>query len=81
MKEYKRGKWHHIGGDLSKDFHDYKIEWTPEYIKWYVDGKLIREERKGGEIDSQTGQPKFPSQPAKIQFGLWDGGSGLPGVR
>lgn len=27
----------------SKDFHTYTLEWLPDSIKWYVDGKLIRE--------------------------------------
>lgn len=38
-------KWSHYQkfttADLSKDFHTYAVEWTPEYMKWYLDGKQI----------------------------------------
>jgi|GEM_PF-870623 len=29
------------GVDLSEDFHVYAIEWTPNYMKWYLDGKQV----------------------------------------
>ena len=30
------GTW--IGPDFSRDFHEIAVEWTPEYITWFVDG-------------------------------------------
>ena len=27
--------------DLSKDFHEYTVDWGPQQIKWYLDGKQI----------------------------------------
>jgi len=33
---------HSIGVDLSKDFHVYTLEWTPNYMKWYIDDVLTQ---------------------------------------
>ena len=30
------------GNDFSDDFHIYAVDWTPDYIHYYVDGQLIR---------------------------------------
>ncbi|MCB2378518.1 Ig-like domain-containing protein [Hymenobacter sp. BT635] len=43
---YDAGGWHYTGReysgtvDLSADFHVYAIEWSPNQIKWYMDGNL-----------------------------------------
>ncbi len=29
------------GPDLSKEFHAYKLEWTENFIKTYIDNKLV----------------------------------------
>lgn len=30
--------------DSAEDFHIYGFDWQPEYVRWYVDGRLIHEE-------------------------------------
>ena len=35
------GKWH-APWDLAADYHVYALEWTPERIKYYVDGVVVR---------------------------------------
>lgn len=30
-----------LGFDASEDFHTYGFEWTPDYMKYYVDGKQV----------------------------------------
>jgi beta-glucanase (GH16 family) len=30
------GSW--VGPDFSKEFHEYAVEWSPESIRWFVDG-------------------------------------------
>ncbi len=30
-----------VGFDASEDFHTYGFEWTPEYMKYYVDGVMV----------------------------------------
>lgn len=37
--------WHDLGVKLKDDFHLYACEWTPTVIRWYFDGKLIREKK------------------------------------
>lgn len=32
-----------LGFDAAEDFHNYEIEWTPAFIRWRVDGHLLRE--------------------------------------
>lgn len=32
-----------VGVDMSLDFHTFAVDWTPDYIRWYFDGKLMQE--------------------------------------
>ncbi|KAI8967873.1 concanavalin A-like lectin/glucanase domain-containing protein [Mycotypha africana] len=67
------GGFHTVaGGDVDKEFHKYTIDWKPDSIEWLVDDKLIRTKMRKDTCDS-AGLCKFPSEPARIQFGLWDG--------
>ena len=36
----KQGSYDLVGGDFSKEFHDFAIEWEPGEIRWYVDDEL-----------------------------------------
>lgn len=36
-----------VGPDYSRDFHTFAIEWKPEEIVWYVDGRRKHSSRKG----------------------------------
>lgn len=63
--EYTRGMSHKVVPDLG--FHRYEIEWTKEYVRWYIDHDLRRELTN----DSEHG---FPSSPMNIHFSLWAGG-------
>ncbi|KAF9353735.1 hypothetical protein BGX26_008507 [Mortierella sp. AD094] len=83
-----------LGMNTALDFHEYGIEWMPDYIKWSIDGNVIRSVFRNQAtdeldpvsgtplIDEATGQPikRFPSTPARIQFGIWDGGQGSNGT-
>ncbi|KAI9272655.1 concanavalin A-like lectin/glucanase domain-containing protein [Phascolomyces articulosus] len=55
-----------------EDYHTYTLDWQPERIDWYIDGKLVRTKLKQETCDG-SGVCKFPSEPARIQIGLWDG--------
>jgi endo-1,3-1,4-beta-glycanase ExoK len=52
--------------DGSERAHDYAIEWLPDSIRWFVDGRVVREER------AKTGQP-FPALTSKVILSLWSG--------
>ncbi|KAG0198243.1 hypothetical protein BGX33_012489 [Mortierella sp. NVP41] len=76
-----------LNTNTALDFHDYEIEWLPEYILWKVDDKVIRhafrnETKDDVGIDPTIGRTrkKYPSTPARIQFGIWDGGQGYEGT-
>uniref|UniRef100_A0A7S2IY03 GH16 domain-containing protein n=1 Tax=Zooxanthella nutricula TaxID=1333877 RepID=A0A7S2IY03_9DINO len=43
------------------DFHDYAIEWLPNSITWYIDGKKVRKYRGN----------KIPDLSGKIMMNLW----------
>ncbi|KAF9586222.1 hypothetical protein BGW38_008432 [Lunasporangiospora selenospora] len=93
-----------LGMNTATDFHNYEIEWMPEYIIWRVDGVVIRSlfknetkdvdfddigegEIYGSDLSDIVVDPgmnrkrkKFPSTPARIQLGIWDGGQGVNGT-
>ncbi|MEM7662270.1 MAG: family 16 glycosylhydrolase [Pseudomonadota bacterium] len=58
-------KWHRLGFDATADFHLYAFEWTPETIRWYVDGELIYERPEGSL--------SVPTTPGRIIVNLWSG--------
>lgn len=35
------GAWYNVGTDLSENFHEYGLDWTPETINGFFDGKEI----------------------------------------
>ncbi|MEO1475998.1 MAG: family 16 glycosylhydrolase [Pseudomonadota bacterium] len=59
-------KWHQLDFDAADDFHHYAFEWTPETIRWYVDGELIY-------VRPQGSLP-VPVTPGRIIVNLWTGG-------
>ena len=57
-------KWISLGFDASADFHNYAIEWLPNKIRWYVDGKQSFETPADATI---------PINPGHLFFSLWSG--------
>ncbi len=47
------------GLDLTQ-FHDYRVDWTPSSLRWYVDDMLVR-----------TQTTNIPDDPMKLHFNLW----------
>jgi len=47
------------GLDLTQ-FQNYKVEWTPQHIKWFVNNQLVR-----------TQTTNVPNDPMKLHFNLW----------
>ncbi|KAI9487089.1 MAG: concanavalin A-like lectin/glucanase domain-containing protein [Benjaminiella poitrasii] len=64
-------------GNVFDEFYKYTIEWSPSEIKWFINDEEIRTttltETKSGNTY------EFPSHPARVQIGLWDG-SGSSGT-
>ncbi|MCA9241747.1 MAG: glycoside hydrolase family 16 protein, partial [Planctomycetales bacterium] len=58
------GQYQDVAGLDLTAFHDYRVDWTPQSIKWYVDDNLVR---------TSTGD--VPDDPMKLHFNLWAPGS------
>ncbi|KAI8341731.1 concanavalin A-like lectin/glucanase domain-containing protein [Chlamydoabsidia padenii] len=67
------GVHHTIDGlNVMDEYHTYTIDWSPDRIQWLVDDYVIRVKEKS-EACQHGGVCKYPSTPARIQYGLWDG--------
>lgn len=54
-----------LGFDAALDFHNYAFEWSPTFIKWYVDGQLVH---------TETGsRGPLPTNPGHIMVNFWAG--------
>lgn len=56
-----------LGFDASEDMHTYAFVWHPEYIKWFVDGKLVHTVTENNESDNDS----LPVNAGKIMLNLW----------
>ncbi len=57
------------------EFHDYTMEWTPEYVEYYVDGKSLCRYNKADDTEDQT-EAAWPfDQPFYLIFNIAVGGS------
>lgn len=66
---YDRGAYHPVNSPQD-DFHTYTIDWTKDYVKWYIDGDLVRTLLYA---DAKDGT-RFPQTPMQIKLGTWVAG-------
>lgn len=57
-----------LGFDATEAVHDYAFEWTPDAVRFYVDGRLVGEE---------TDPARIPTTPSKIYLNLYNGRGGF----
>src|SRR4030095_11725742 len=57
------------------DYHTYAIEWTPDYIAWFIDGTQLR--RVTGVSVTEYTQNATPGM--AIHFNIWQGDSSFGG--
>lgn len=71
---YDRGAFHPVN---HQKFHDYGIEWTPQSVKWSIDGTVVRT-----LTPDQVKGDFYPQTPMQIKIGSWSGGDpgNSPGV-
>ena len=55
-----------LGFDAADRMSDYAFEWTPDAIRWFVDGRLMH------EVAHKHGDP-YPTTPGKICLSIWNG--------
>lgn len=68
-------QWDKMPGQSCAEYHDYRIEWTPSYIAWAVDGNEFR--RDTGE--TATAFSQNASAGMQIRFNIWPGNSNFGG--
>ncbi|CAO3639804.1 unnamed protein product [Cunninghamella echinulata] len=56
----------------STGYHNYEISWAPSKITWLIDGKVVRTKTRSS-TKNKNGEYEYPTQPLRIQLGLWDG--------
>jgi beta-glucanase (GH16 family) len=56
-------KHHSVDPAADQAFHTYAIEWTPDYVRWTVDGKEVRK-TTGGQVNDLKGTQG-------LRFNLW----------
>ena len=52
--------------ELDDDFHDYVIEWTPDYVSWSIDGTQVRKITSG---DSEA--VELLNKPSSLRLNFW----------
>jgi hypothetical protein len=62
-------------GKSCAEYHNYRIDWTPSYIAWAVDGKEFR--RDTGDTATAFSQNASPG--LQIRFNIWPGNSNFGG--
>jgi endo-1,3-1,4-beta-glycanase ExoK len=62
-------------GNSCAEYHDYRIEWTPSYIAWAVDGNEFR--RDTG--DAAKAFSENASAGMQIRFNIWPGNASFGG--
>ncbi|MES2674464.1 MAG: family 16 glycosylhydrolase [Pseudomonadota bacterium] len=55
---------HSIGASLADAYHTYTLEWTPDYVAWFIDGQEMRRINGGNFVSSLT-------NPQSMRFNIW----------
>lgn len=53
-----------LGFDAAKDFHAYTIDWSPNELRWYVDGRLVHRR-------ANWDPTPIPQLPMQFHLNLW----------
>lgn len=56
-------EYHQVSPACNQAFHTYGLEWTPDYVRWTVDGKEVRK-TVGGQVSALT-------EKQGLRFNLW----------
>jgi beta-glucanase (GH16 family) len=66
---FDRGGYHPVANPQTT-FNNYTIDWTQDYVRWYINGGMVREltyqQAKGGKT--------FPQAPCQVKLGTWVAG-------
>ena len=62
-------KHHKVDPAADQSFHTYAIEWTPDYVRWTVDGVEVRKTTKGQNDSKNQVENLIGTQ--GLRFNLW----------
>ncbi|KAK4552913.1 putative glycosidase CRH2 [Recurvomyces mirabilis] len=54
--------------------HTYMIDWQPDALTWYIDGKAMRTKNRNETWNATTQQYHYPQSPSRVQLSLWPAG-------
>lgn len=60
--------------DTSTTQHTYTIDWSPDSVKWSVDGKVLRTVNRADTWNATANRWFYPQTPARIMISLWPAG-------
>ena len=60
-----------LGFDASEGFHDYRIDWAPDAIRWFVDDRLFY------EVRGENAPLPIPDEQMRVMTSLWTGADNL----
>lgn len=55
---------HTASQSLADDYHTYALEWTPEYVAWFIDGQQVRKITGGNLVATLM-------NPQSMRFNIW----------
>ncbi len=61
-------KVHKTDSPVADNFHIYTVEWTPDYVAWYLDGKEIRRNDASNDTKKQVAALV---KPQSLRFNIW----------
>lgn len=62
-------KHHTVSPAADQAFHTYAIEWTPDYVRWTVDGVEVRKTKTG--VNDNKNQVANLTGTQRLHFNLW----------
>ena len=70
VQDYHNSGTHPVSNPQD-DFHNYTVDWTKDYLNWYVDGNMVRTLLPQDANDTKS----FPQTPMRMSLGIWAGGA------
>lgn len=59
-----------------RDWHTYTIDWSPNRLRWSIDGTVVRTLYRKNTYNSHDKLYHYPSSPMRLQLSIWGAGDG-----
>ncbi|SPO20906.1 related to UTR2 - cell wall protein [Ustilago trichophora] len=60
----------------AKDWHTYTLDWSPNRLRWLIDGTVVRTLYRKNTLNAKDGLYRYPSSPMRLQLSIWGAGDG-----